>query len=185
MPSVGTSEMYFLVGRHISFSLYMPIAFKLYTCVSIQNTNRYEVLSDSHKYFTSVSHICSSISMTPQVFFFAVILVFANAYKVSTTIHKHFTTGNHICYSHLWTHKYSLFSTHFSSLFMQITFVNINMYVDMYVYICMWIQKYIDISIHTYIHACLPTSIHTYRLMYFSLHTCIFYTDSCMSGYII
>ena len=51
-----------LFGRNISFSSFMAITFEIvHTCVSVQNTNGYEVLSDSHKYFTFVSHISSLI----------------------------------------------------------------------------------------------------------------------------
>ena len=50
--------MYFLFASHISFSLFMPITFEIvHTCVSKQNTNAHEVLSDSHKYFTFESLI--------------------------------------------------------------------------------------------------------------------------------
>ena len=42
------------------FFLFMPIAFEIVcSCVSIQNTNAYEILSYSHKFFTFSSHICS------------------------------------------------------------------------------------------------------------------------------
>ena len=48
------------------FSLFMPLTFEIaYACVSVQNTNAYEVLSDNHKNFTFVSHICTFTSMTP------------------------------------------------------------------------------------------------------------------------
>ena len=55
--------MYFLFGRHISFSSFMPITFEIvHTCISIQKTNVPEVLSYTtnvlHLYATSVpSHL--------------------------------------------------------------------------------------------------------------------------------
>ena len=50
--------MYSLFGRPISFPSYLPIMFYVvHTCVLIINTNTHKVLSDSHKYFTFVSHI--------------------------------------------------------------------------------------------------------------------------------
>ena len=50
----------------IFFSLFMPMTLEIvYTFLSIQNTNAYKVLGDSHKYFTVVSHICAFISMIP------------------------------------------------------------------------------------------------------------------------
>ena len=43
--------MYSLFGRHILFSLFMPITFEsTNTYVSINNTNAYKVFSDSNKY---------------------------------------------------------------------------------------------------------------------------------------
>ena len=67
----------------------MPITFEIiHTCVSIQNNIAYEVLSDSHKYFTFVSHISSFTSMIPYVFLvWQSYLLFANAYEVFTAIH--------------------------------------------------------------------------------------------------
>ena len=45
----------------------MPMTLEIvYTFLSIQNTNAYKVLGDSHKYFTVVSHICAFISMIPK-----------------------------------------------------------------------------------------------------------------------
>ena len=47
-------------GGHISCSLLMLLTFAIvHICVSIQNINAHEMLGDSHKYFTFVSHICS------------------------------------------------------------------------------------------------------------------------------
>ena len=61
--------MYSLFGRHISFSSFMPISFEIvHTCVSVQNTYAHEVLCDSHKYFTFVSHICPFTSMISKIF---------------------------------------------------------------------------------------------------------------------
>ena len=57
----------FLVGLHISFSLFMPVTFEIiFTCVSLQNTNAYLVLSASYKYshleaLFVVSHLWSLI----------------------------------------------------------------------------------------------------------------------------
>ena len=54
----------FPVWQPCFFSPFMPITFEIvHTCVSIQSTNAHEVLSDSHKYFTFVSHILSFTSM--------------------------------------------------------------------------------------------------------------------------
>ena len=40
--------MYSLFGRYIPFSFFMPIAFEIvHTCVSVQNTNGYKMLSDN------------------------------------------------------------------------------------------------------------------------------------------
>ena len=43
---------YFLFGRHISFSVFMPNNFNIiHTCVSIHNTYVYQMLSNIHNYF--------------------------------------------------------------------------------------------------------------------------------------
>ena len=60
---------YYLFGRNISFSFFMPKTFEIvYTFVCIQNANTHEVLHGSHKYFTFVSHFCSFSSIIPSVF---------------------------------------------------------------------------------------------------------------------
>ena len=49
------------VGFELSSDMCMYYAsdnHTVHTCVCIQNTNSYEVLSDSHKNFTFVSHSC-------------------------------------------------------------------------------------------------------------------------------
>ena len=62
--------MYSLLDRHISVFLFMPLTFEIiHTCLSIQKANGHEVLSDSHKYFTFVSHNYLSSPMNPWVFF--------------------------------------------------------------------------------------------------------------------
>ena len=66
--------LFFLIYNHICIPfltdiflvLIMPITFEIvHICISIQNTHAHEVLGDSHKYFTFVSHICSSTPMIP------------------------------------------------------------------------------------------------------------------------
>ena len=60
---------------HISFPLLMPVKFNIrHTTVLIHNTNAHELLSDSHKYFTSLIHIGSFTFMIPHL---AVIFVFS------------------------------------------------------------------------------------------------------------
>ena len=41
----------YVIGSHISFSLFMPISLKLYTCVYIPNTNANKVLIWQHQIF--------------------------------------------------------------------------------------------------------------------------------------
>ena len=65
-----------LFGRHISLSVFMPMISEiLHTSVCIQNTYAHQVLSDSHKYFTFVSHIFPCI-YDPFNIHLAVIFVF-------------------------------------------------------------------------------------------------------------
>ena len=55
-PFSSVTLMYSLFGRHISFSLFMPINLNIiHTCVSICNINAYSVWSDSHKYYHLVA----------------------------------------------------------------------------------------------------------------------------------
>ena len=50
------SLRYSLFGRYVCFLSFMPTTLKLYTHAFIHNTNAYELLSDSHNYFTCDSH---------------------------------------------------------------------------------------------------------------------------------
>ena len=117
--------MYSLFGRHISFSSFTPITFEIiHTCVSIQNTNAHEFLSDSHKYFTFVSHTCSFTSMIPYVFLvWQSFLFFVNAYSVFLQFINILHLAATFVLSHLWQLMYSLFGRLISfSLFMPIPF---------------------------------------------------------------
>ena len=80
----------FLVWYNL-FSLFMIISFNIVnTCLSIQNINVHEVVSDSLKYFTFVNHICSFT-------FNELYLLSVNVYELFTAILKLFIFGSHIC----------------------------------------------------------------------------------------
>ena len=60
------STYVFFVWHTNSLFLFMSVTFEIVqTCISIQNTNAHEMLGDSHKYFTFVSHAFSFTSMIP------------------------------------------------------------------------------------------------------------------------
>ena len=112
--------MYYALGNHIYsfssmttcipcladvyFSLFMSITFEVVqTCVSIQNTVAHEWLSDSNKYFTFVSHICSLPSMIPFVFlvWWSHLFFFSNTSEGFTVIHKYFKLAVIFVVSHI------------------------------------------------------------------------------------
>ena len=87
------------------------------TCVSIQNNSDHEMLSDSNKCFTFVGHICSFISMTPEVFFAWQSCLFCFVLQMPLKFLQHFIniilclTAKFVLW-HQWQFLYSLFSRH-------------------------------------------------------------------------
>ena len=73
-----TSLMYSLFGKHICLFFYMPITLTLYGYVSIHNTNPYNMLIDSHKYFKFGNHIFSLIHVHLCTPCLTTILVFSH-----------------------------------------------------------------------------------------------------------
>ena len=94
----------------------MPIPFEIIgTCVSIQNINVHEVLSDSHKYFKLASYIFFIHIYDPlSIPCLAVIFIFANSYEVLPAIHKYFTFHSYSCsFPCIKTHVFLLWQTYF------------------------------------------------------------------------
>ena len=132
--SISSVHQYFTFGSHLCSSIFMTTnvffvwqtyfffiisANYTWNCRDIcvyKSTNTHEVLSDSLKYFTSISHICPFSSMFPLAFlFFFGSHFFANAYEDVTAIHKYIIFAATFVVWHLWAFIYFLFGRHISS----------------------------------------------------------------------
>ena len=136
---------YSLFGRHISFSLFLPIHFNIIS-VSIHNTNAYKVLSES-QIFLFGSHICSFISMITYTFLDWMTLpgitfcMYAFIYVCAHT-YLHLSIQFYL-YPSIHTYTYTSLPTS-SHPYIQI-------HVCMSTYMHIYMYRLLHVSLHTYL----------------------------------